>query len=72
MAHPSTGQDPVHHARLTLGNGYSASFNGTLRDECLNMEIFTTLKEAQILIEQWRTFYNTERPHSALDYRPPA
>ena len=53
-------------------NGYNESFNGKLRDECLNMEIFTTLKEAQVLIEQWRTFYNTERPHSALGYRPPA
>ena len=57
------------------GNGatpYNESFNGKLRDECLNMEIFTTLKEAQVLIEQWRSFYNTERPHSALGYRPPA
>ena len=36
------------------------------------MEIFTTLKEAQVLIEQWRNFYNTQRPHSALGYRPPA
>ena len=53
-------------------NGYNESFNGKLRDECLNMEIFYTLKEAQILIEQWRRFYNTERPHSALGYRPPA
>jgi transposase InsO family protein len=53
-------------------NGYNESFNGKLRDECLNMEIFYTLKEAQVLIEQWRCFYNTERPHSALGYRPPA
>ena len=53
-------------------NGYNESFNGKLRDECLNMETFYTLKEAQILIEQWRRFYNTERPHSALGYRPPA
>ena len=53
-------------------NGYNESFNGKLRDECLNMEIFYTLKGAQILIEQWRCFYNTERPHSALGYRPPA
>ena len=36
------------------------------------MEIFTTLKEAQVLIEQWRCFYNTQRPHSSLGYRPPA
>ena len=53
-------------------NGYNESFNGKLRDECLNREIFYTLKEAQVLIEQWRRFYNTERPHSALGYRPPA
>ena len=53
-------------------NGYCESFNGKLRDECLNREIFYTLKEAQVLIEQWRRFYNTERPHSSLGYRPPA
>lgn len=53
-------------------NGYCESFNGKLRDECLNIEIFYTLREAQVLIEQWRHFYNTERPHSSLGYRPPA
>ena len=53
-------------------NGYNESFNGKLRDELLNGEIFYTLKEAQILIEQWRNHYNTVRPHSALNYRPPA
>jgi putative transposase len=53
-------------------NGYCESFNGKLRDECLNLELFYTLKEAQVLIEQWRCFYNTERPHSSLGYRPPA
>ena len=53
-------------------NGYCESFNGKLRDECLNREIFYMLREAQVLIEQWRNFYNTERPHSALSYRPPA
>jgi len=53
-------------------NGYCESFNGKLRDECLNREIFTSLTEAQILVEQWRHFYNTERPHSSLGYRPPA
>ena len=53
-------------------NGYCESFNGKLRDECLNREIFYTLQEAQVLIEQWRRFYNTERPHSSLGYRPPA
>jgi transposase InsO family protein len=53
-------------------NGYNESFNGKLRDELLNGEIFYTLKEARILIEQWRCHYNTVRPHSALRYRPPA
>jgi putative transposase len=52
-------------------NGYNESFNGKLRDELLNGEIFYTLKEAQILIERWRREYNTVRPHSALGYRPP-
>ncbi len=53
-------------------NGYCESFNGKLRDECLNGEIFYSLKEAQIVIEKWRVEYNTKRPHSALGYRPPA
>ncbi len=53
-------------------NGYIESFNGKLRDELLNREIFTTLAEAKILIEQWRKEYNQIRPHSALNYRPPA
>ena len=53
-------------------NGYIESFNGKLRDELLDREIFTTLTEAKILIEQWRKEYNQVRPHSALDYRPPA
>lgn len=53
-------------------NGYNESFNGKLRDELLNGEIFDTLLEAQVLIEQWRMEYNTIRPHSALGYRPPA
>ena len=52
--------------------GYNESFNGKLRDELLNGEIFYTLKEAQVLIEQWRRHYNTIRPHSSLGYRPPA
>jgi putative transposase len=53
-------------------NGYIESFNGKLRDELLNREIFTTLTEAKVLIEQWRKEYNQVRPHSALGYRPPA
>src|SRR5271165_347362 len=53
-------------------NGYCESFNGKLRDECLKGEIFYSLKEAQVVIEQWRVHYNTVRPHSSLGYRPPA
>lgn len=53
-------------------NGYIESFNGKLRDELLDREIFYTLNEAKILIEGWRQEYNTFRPHSALGYRPPA
>ena len=47
-------------------------FNGKLRDQLLNGEIFYTLKQAQVVIERWRCYYNTIRPHSALGYRPPA
>jgi putative transposase len=53
-------------------NGYNESFNGKLRDEVLNREIFYTLKEAQVIIERWRQEYNIYRPHSSLGYRPPA
>ena len=52
-------------------NGYVESFNGKLRDELLNAEVFNTLAEARVLIEQWRVHYNTVRPHSSLNYRPP-
>ena len=52
-------------------NGYIESFNGKLRDELLDGEIFYTLKEAQVLIERWRRHYNTERPHSSLGYLTP-
>ena len=53
-------------------NGYIESFNGKLRDELLDREIFYTLAEAQVLTEWWRQGYNHVRPHSALGYRPPA
>ncbi len=53
-------------------NGYCESFNGKLRDEFLNGEIFYSLREAQVVIEKWRVEYNTLRPYSALGYRPPA
>ena len=53
-------------------NGYCESFNGKLRDELLEREIFYTLREAKVLIERWRGQYNSIRPHSSLGYRPPA
>ncbi|WP_271952870.1 IS3 family transposase [Ruegeria faecimaris] len=53
-------------------NGYCESFNARFRDEFLNGEVFYCLREAQILIEEWRKHYNTKRPHSALGYKPPA
>jgi transposase InsO family protein len=53
-------------------NGYNESFNGKLRDELLNGEIFYNIKEAKVVIENWRKQYNTVRPHSSLGYRPPA
>ena len=53
-------------------NGYCESFNGKLRDELLNGEVFYTLNEAKVVIEAWRRHYNTVRPHSSLGYRPPA
>jgi transposase InsO family protein len=53
-------------------NGYIESFNGKLRDELLNREVFDTLLEAKVLVERWRQQYNHIRPHSSLGYRPPA
>ena len=53
-------------------NGYNESFNGKLRDELLNGEIFYTIKEAQVLLGNWRCEYNTIRPHSSLGDKPPA
>ena len=53
-------------------NGYIESFNGKLRDELLNREVFDTLLEAKVLVERWRQTYNSVRPHSSLGYRAPA
>ena len=53
-------------------NGYIESFNGKLRDELLNGEIFDTILEARVITEKWRKHYNTIRPHSSLNYRAPA
>ncbi len=53
-------------------NGFNERFNGSLRDELLNGEIFYTMTEAKVLIEAWRKHYNEVRPHSSLGYKPPA
>lgn len=80
------GHDRLHRARITTlrtspcdvlpgsawENGYSESLNARFRDELFDGEVFYSLREAQILIEQWRKHHNTKRPHSALGYRPPA
>ncbi|MCY7346497.1 MAG: IS3 family transposase [Pyrinomonadaceae bacterium] len=52
-------------------NGKGESFNGKFRDECLRMEIFGNWREAAVIAEKWRKFYNGERPHSSLDYQTP-
>lgn len=66
----------VNTAYITPGspweNGFNERFNGSLRDELLNGELFYSIDEARILIEQWRVHYNRVRPHSSLGYRPPA
>jgi putative transposase len=53
-------------------NGKGESFNGKLRDECLSREWFSSVKEAQVIIEGWRNFYNQKRPHSSLGYLTPS
>ena len=53
-------------------NGFAESFNGSLRDECLSMQVFASVAEARLLIERFRREYNEERPHSRLGYRTPA
>ncbi len=66
----------VNTAFITPGspweNGFNERFNGSLRDELLNGELFRSLKEAAVIIEQWRQHYNQIRPHSSLGYKPPA
>ncbi len=52
-------------------NAFGESFNGRLRDECLNIEWFNNLREAKVVIEAWRQHYNEERPHSSLKYLTP-
>ena len=72
MAGANRGEDALHPTQSPWENSYWESFNGKLRNECSNGEIFYSLKEAQIVIEKWRVQYKTLRPHSALGYRPPA
>jgi putative transposase len=55
-----------------MQNGFSESFNGRLRDECLNANWFWDLRDARMKIERWRAEYNQERPHSSLGYQTPA
>ena len=66
----------VKTAYITPGspweNGFNERFNGILRDELLNGEVFYNLKEAQIMVEYYRNEYNQIRPHSSLNYQPPA
>ncbi len=66
------GTDTLHiDAGSPWQNGFIESFNSKVRDEHLNMEIFLTLREAQVKTEMWRRKYNTFRPHSSLGYRTP-
>ena len=68
-------QNNVELCYITPGkpteNAYIESFNGRVREECLDQEVFLSLADAKQKVEQWRQFYNTLRPHSALGGRPP-
>jgi transposase InsO family protein len=66
------GSETVHIAPgHPWENGYTESFNGKFRDECLNQEVFWNELHAQVVVEDWRQWYQTERPHSSLGYRTP-
>lgn len=67
MAAEAGREDAVHRARKPVGEQLNGSFNGKLRDEFLNMHWFTSLREVQIMLEEWRQDYNQVRPHSTLD-----
>ena len=60
-----------HYTSSPWQNGYIESFNSRFRDECLNREWLLNLREARVVIEDWRQQYNTERPHSRLGYLGP-
>src|SRR5579864_5249365 len=63
---------PEAHSTGQAGTAFAESFNGRLRDECLNANWFTSLSDARRKIEDWRQDYNQQRPHSSLNYLPPA
>lgn len=69
---PPWGAVGLQQTRQTNGQQLSGTFNGTLRDECLNVHWLASLAEAQRLLEAWRRDYNESRPHSALEYLTPA
>jgi len=58
--------------RLPWKNGFVESFHDKFRDECLDREWLLTIPEARVVAEAWRKEYNTERPHSSLEYLTPA
>ena len=68
MAREGGSQDAVHRPGSPWENGYAESFNGKLRDELLDREVFYTLLEVRVLTEQCRQTYNRVRPHSSLGY----
>jgi len=59
-------------ARCALGPGLCGGFHSRFRDECLDQEVFFTVHEAAVIIEQYRRVYNEARPHSSLHYHTPA
>ena len=65
--------DPATHVDLARRHGVAVApvYRARLRDELLNQEIFQTVKEADVIINQWRRYYNTERPHGGLGMRTP-
>jgi putative transposase len=69
---PGRHDHHLHRTRLAPGNPFIESFNGRVRDELLNLEEFGSLLEAQVVVEAWRTEYNTYRPHSSLGGLTPA
>ena len=67
VAGGAPGRMALHRAGQTIQNGFVESFNGRLRDECLNKHLSPTLRHAHHLIAAWRDDYNHHRPHSSLD-----